>query len=78
MPNQSGNDGGARATNNFSFNSGGPGRLFMTTLLRDPFERIMSEFRFGLKFQLRDAWSTPDAWRFQFWGQGDITDDQLL
>lgn len=49
----------------------------MTTLLRDPFERIMSEFRFGLKFQLRDAWPTPDAWRFQFWGQSDITDDQL-
>lgn len=57
--------------------SGGSGRLFMTTLLRDPFERIMSEFRFGLKFQLRDAWPTPDAWRFQFWGQSDITDDQL-
>ena len=30
-----------------------------TTLLRDPFERLASEFHFGLNFKLQAEWSTP-------------------
>eukprot|EP00040_Diaphanoeca_grandis_P042464 m.265088 g.265088 ORF g.265088 m.265088 type:complete len:338 (-) comp59816_c0_seq1:81-1094(-) len=54
------------------------GHLFTTTMLRDPFERVASEFFFGIQFELRDKWSTPQAWRRQFWGQKDYSDTQLL
>ena len=28
-------------------------------------------------YRLRDEWSTPDAWRSQFWGQKDYTNHEL-
>eukprot|EP00041_Stephanoeca_diplocostata_P014876 m.281383 g.281383 ORF g.281383 m.281383 type:complete len:330 (-) comp19838_c0_seq9:2633-3622(-) len=52
-------------------------KLWTTTILRDPMDRVSSEFHFGLKFELRDEWSEPSAWRAQFWGQLDYSDDQL-
>jgi hypothetical protein len=46
-----------------------PMSLLTTTILRDPLERLVSEFHFGIDFKLRSKWSTPEAWRRQFWGQ---------
>jgi hypothetical protein len=43
--------------------------IVVTTLLRDPLDRLASEFYFGLEFELRDQWSTGNRWRRQFWGE---------
>ena len=53
------------------------GHLVTTVLLRDPVARIISEFHFGRNFELGSRWSSGDAWRKQFWGQADYTDEQL-
>lgn len=52
-------------------------KLVTTTILRDPIDRLVSEFHFGLDFELRGSWGTPAQWRRQFWGQADYTDAQL-
>ena len=53
-------------------------RLHMTTVVRDPVDRFLSEYFFQLELRLEKRWATGPAWRRQFWGAKDFTDDMLL